>query len=81
MLNNDDNSFKIVWSLQNPSLEEGWIIGRAQIVPDGEKEYQVRCVFISAAARVNAYFVFFTLGYRYHVLLSPLDSICCWTEE
>ena len=46
MLNNDDNSIKNVWSLQNPTLEEGWIIGRVQIVPDGEKEYQVRCVGI-----------------------------------
>ena len=62
MLNNDDNSFKIVWSLQNPSLEEGWIIGRAQIVPDGEKEYQVRCVFLFHAVSRVKFLVFLPWG-------------------
>ena len=40
--NNADNTHKTVWSLVNPSLEEGWIIGRVKIqdVP-GEPEYQV----------------------------------------
>ena len=41
VVGNDDNSVETVWSLLNPSLEEGWIIGRVEITPYGEKEYKV----------------------------------------
>ena len=61
MLNNDDNSIKNVWSLQNPSLEEGWIVGRVQIVPDGEKEYQVSCVFMSCCFLSNCILLYLYL--------------------
>ena len=28
---NDDKTTETVWSLLNPSLEEGWVIGRVEI--------------------------------------------------
>ena len=45
MKNNADESHTTIWSLQNPSLEEGWIVGRVQfkdLSVDTEPEYQVR---------------------------------------
>ena len=41
MLNNDNQAVINVWALTNPANQEQWVEGRVEIVPNGEKEYQV----------------------------------------
>ena len=40
VLNNDNKAVENVWALINPANQE-WAEGRVEIIPNGEKEYQV----------------------------------------
>ena len=40
VLNNDNKAVENVWALINPANQE-WVEGRVEIIPNGEKEYQV----------------------------------------
>ena len=41
MLNNDNQAVENVWALPTPANQDNWVEGRVEIVPNGEKEYQV----------------------------------------
>ena len=41
VLNNDNKAIQNVWVLVNPANQDEWVQGKVEIVPGGEKEYQV----------------------------------------